>query len=252
LRRVIKFDTEEGSLTLPLHYNHFIQAFIYRNIDETLATRLHEEGYPYEKRKFKLFTFSRLLSYKRRLNINERTITLYDPIYLKIGSLHTDILESLAVHLIKKGEIAINRQKCRFAAVEVEMPVEADGAVLVRAISPITVYSTLFNREGEKKTYFYNPWEKEFAKLVGENLVRKAAAFYEKPPEAEPQNFKIKPVRVSKRNEIIINFKGYWIKGWTGIYELSLPRSYFEIAYNAGLGSKNSQGFGMVEIVRET
>ncbi|HEX30478.1 TPA: CRISPR-associated endoribonuclease Cas6, partial [Candidatus Poribacteria bacterium] len=39
------------------------------------------------------------------------------------------------------------------------------------------------------------------------------------------------------------------IKGWTGVYELDLPEPFFHLAYDAGLGAKNSQGFGMVEII---
>jgi len=35
------------------------------------------------------------------------------------------------------------------------------------------------------------------------------------------------------------------IKVWAGIYELNL-------AYDASLGSKNPQGFGMVEVVNPT
>jgi CRISPR-associated endoribonuclease Cas6 len=40
------------------------------------------------------------------------------------------------------------------------------------------------------------------------------------------------------------------IKGWTGLYEVKLPEPYFRLAYDAGLGSKNAQGFGMVEVLR--
>jgi CRISPR/Cas system endoribonuclease Cas6 (RAMP superfamily) len=32
--------------------------------------------------------------------------------------------------------------------------------------------------------------------------------------------------------------------------ELDLPEPFFLLAYDAGLGSKNSQGFGMVEVVK--
>jgi len=55
---------------------------------------------------------------------------------------------------------------------------------------------------------------------------------------------------VSNRNLVVANFKGTWIKGWTGLYELNLPEPYFTIAYDTGLGAKNSQGFGMVDVVR--
>ena len=41
------------------------------------------------------------------------------------------------------------------------------------------------------------------------------------------------------------------IKGWTGLYEVNLPEPYFRLAYDARLGSKNAQGFGMVGVVDE-
>ena len=41
------------------------------------------------------------------------------------------------------------------------------------------------------------------------------------------------------------------IKAWSGVYELDLPEPFFLLAYDAGLGSKNSQGFGMVEVVKK-
>jgi len=44
-------------------------------------------------------------------------------------------------------------------------------------------------------------------------------------------------------------FKGFIIKGWMGIYELHLPETYLSMALDAGLGAKNSQGFGMVEVI---
>ena len=251
MRICLKLESPAGSITMPVHYNHLVQAMIYRSLDEALARWLHEEGFHYGKRRFKLFTFSRLLSRQRRMDFKGRTITFTGPVLLKVGAMETDILESLAVYLVRFGEAQLNGQTCRFTSVEVEMPVEAEGPVLVRALSPITIYSTLFDAAGKKKTYYYNPWEGEFSQKILENLHRKALAYYGEDEKLPPlDGAYIKPVRVSKRNEAIINFKGFWIKGWTGLYELNLPEPYFTLAYNAGLGSKNSQGFGMVEVVK--
>ncbi len=54
---------ENNFLTLPLHYNELIQGFIYKNLDSWLASKIHDEGFkdPETERKFKFFTFSRLL-----------------------------------------------------------------------------------------------------------------------------------------------------------------------------------------------
>lgn len=131
------------------------------------------------------------------------------------------------------------------------MPVEASGPIPVRALSPIAVYSTLTDAAGKKKTYYYNPWEQEFQVKILENLRHKWAALYKGKDPPSIEGAYIKPVRVSKRNEAIVKFKGTVIKGWTGLYELNLPGPYFQLAYDAGLGAKNSQGFGMVEVVRK-
>ncbi len=251
MRIVLKFEVV-GELKIPLHYNHLVQGMIYRSLDEMIATWYHNEGFAYQKRRFKLFTFSRLLSSKRKIDRKNKELVLSSPITLKIGSMDSKLLESLAIYLVRKGEVELNGTRCRFASIEVEMPVEAKGPVLVRAISPITIYSTLYGKDGSKKTYYYNPWEKEFEIKIKDNLRRKALAYYGKDEELPSlEGAYIRPVKVSKNNEAIVNFKGTWIRGWTGIYELNLPEPYFTLAYNAGLGSKNSQGFGMLEVLKD-
>ncbi|RKX92249.1 MAG: CRISPR-associated endoribonuclease Cas6, partial [Spirochaetes bacterium] len=42
---------------------------------------------------------------------------------------------------------------------------------------------------------------------------------------------------------------GTIIKGWTGTFVLNGNRKILKLAYYTGLGSKNSQGFGMFEVV---
>ena len=55
----IEFENN-GAAEFPIHYNHILQGFIYRTIDERMAAFLHDMGYG-NTRKFKLFTFSRLM-----------------------------------------------------------------------------------------------------------------------------------------------------------------------------------------------
>jgi len=251
VRLTLTFEPRGGQIALPVHYNHLVQGMIYRSLDRALRQWLHQEGFTYQKRKFKLFTFSRLMARKRSYDRKTRQITLYGPISLKVGSTEVQILESLAVYLVKNREVRLNGTPCDFHAIEVEMPVEANGPVLVKTLSPITVYRTLYTADGRKKTYYYSPYEDEFEELLLDNLRRKAMAYAERTGEKIPplQGGAIKPIKVGK--EVIIKFKGTVIKGWTGIFEVNLPEPYFQLAYHAGLGSKNSQGFGMVEVVKE-
>ncbi|MFN7181678.1 MAG: CRISPR-associated endoribonuclease Cas6 [Planctomycetota bacterium] len=45
--------------------------------------------------------------------------------------------------------------------------------VVVKMLSPITIYSTLTKRDGSKKTYYYNPFENEFGQLIRDSGVKK-------------------------------------------------------------------------------
>ncbi len=252
MRIALYFKPTSKELVLPVHYNHLVQAFIYASLDEALARFYHDRGFVYGKRRFKLFTFSRLLARERRFLPERREIAFSGRICLKIGALDERLLESLATYLVRRGRFYLGKNLCVLESVEVEMPVQPKGRLLVRALSPITTYSTLKTPEGRRKTYFYTPFEQEFSEKLLENLKRKARAYFGEGADLPPLNGAyVRAVRVSGRNQAIVNFKGYWIKGWTGLYELSLPGPYFELAYAAGLGAKNSQGFGMVEVVRQ-
>ncbi|NPB09593.1 MAG: CRISPR-associated endoribonuclease Cas6, partial [Thermodesulfobacteria bacterium] len=140
MRIALFFRPENGELLLPVHYNHLVQGFIYASLDEALARFYHDRGFNYGKRRFKLFTFSRLLCRERRFLRETREIALRGRVCLKIGAVDERLLESLATHLVRRGRFRLGENTCELEAVEVEMPVEAEGPVVVRAISPITTY----------------------------------------------------------------------------------------------------------------
>ncbi len=249
MRISISFRPVSLSLTLPIHYNYLVQSFIYRSLGNEIANFYHTEGFSYGKRRFKLFTFSRLFSAKRRILSRSREIVFEGKVCLKIGAMDEDLLESLATHLVRRGSFYLGRNLCELEAVEVEMPVDFKGPLVVKALSPITIHETLTTAEGRKRTHYYTPFEADFSDKILENLVRKAKAYYgEEVPSLTNGNSYVKPLRISRRDEVIVNFKRTWIKGWLGIYELNFPRLYLELAYTTGLGARNSQGFGMVEI----
>ncbi len=249
MRIAITFECKDSKLILPIHYNHIVQSFIYRSLDDMTAKFFHEKGYKFKKRRFTLFTFSRLLCRKRKIIPNKKEILLNGEIVLKLGAVDTKLLESLATYLVKQGEFRLKQNICYLKSIEVEMPIPKSSIYKVKVISPITTYSTLYGPNGKRKTYYYTPFEKEFQEKLFDNLTRKLKAYLGEIEIPELSDSYIKPVKVSKRNEAIINFKGFWIKGWSGIYEIKLPQLYFDMAYNAGLGSKNSQGFGMIEVI---
>ena len=62
--------------------------------------------------------------------------------------------------------------------------------------------------------------------------------------------FKITPFRLDfKKDKKIIIYKGTVIKAWMGSYVLESEPQILELSYYTGLGSKNSQGFGMWDLL---
>lgn len=251
MRIILTFQPIDDTLTLPIQYNDLLQGMIYHNLEESLADWLHNEGVSFEKRRFKLFTFSRLMGQYRIVRDDKgRFITFSGPIRFHVGSVHDEFLSSLADHLIRQSVVLIGEDRCEVASVEVEEMPEVGMPVEVRAISPITVYSTLTAGDGRKKTYYYSPFEREWEEHILANLRRKGEALGWKDDRIRELNEGcVRPIRVRKKDESVVIYHGTVIKGWTGVYELDLPEPFFRLAYDAGLGAKNSQGFGMVETI---
>lgn len=231
-------------LKLPKHYNYLIQCFLYRNIHRSLSDKLHSEGYTYKKRRYRLFVFSRLLA---RIEIANKEITFLDKVKLFVASPLPLFIESLAENLLKKHTFKLNEQEVIIETIEICPRPAFSKISKIKMLSPLTIYSTLRKPDGKKKTYYYTPWESEFSELIKENLLRKYEAFYAKLPNEE--DFSIKPLRVFNNQEKKINYKGTWIKGWLGVYQIQTTEELIEFAWDAGLGSKNSQGFGMFDII---
>ncbi|MBC7093281.1 CRISPR-associated endoribonuclease Cas6 [Candidatus Bipolaricaulota bacterium] len=247
MRVKLEFEPCSERLRLPLHYNSEIQGFIYRNLDRAISDWVHNEGVPLGKRRFRFFTFSRLLG---KYRIEGERIEFTGPVQVHIGSVHEQILESLVKHLLMEEVVWLGKERCELLRVEVEETPKIGGPVLVRTLSPITVYSTLIGGDGRKKTYYYTPMEKDWEEQLLASLRRKAQALgWGEKQLASLGGAHIRPVRVGKQDLRIVKYRETVIKAWTGIYEVALPEPFFLLAYDSGLGSKNSQGFGMVEVV---
>ncbi len=233
----------EGELILPGHHNHLLQGMIYRHLNEVLAQRTHDQGWLDGQRRLRLFVFSRLMGRFRR---EQGQIKFSGPLVLSVASPVSEILESLAMHLMRERWLTLGKSRVELTSVEVALPSTYQRPVFLKALSPITIYSTLTAPNGRKKTYYYAPQEPEFGRLAIENLRRKIRAWTGE--DAPLDGATLRPVKVSNRNLVVARYKGTIIKGWTGIYELDAPEPYFRMALDAGLGAKNSQGFGFVEV----
>ncbi len=233
----------ETPLILPKSHNHLLQGFIYSLLDPLLRKRLHKEGYPYEKRRFKLFTFSRLLG---KVKMFKEYFQFNPPLKLIISSPKDEILQSLAEGLLKSPEVILGKNTVYIDSINVAARSSFNHEVTIKMLSPVTIRSTLYGADGSKKSYYYSPFEKEFCRLIKENLRKKYKIVFNK-NLGHDFEFSIKPQKVPPSCERIIIYKGTVIKAWMGIYEIKGNPEVIALSYDTGLGAKNSQGFGCWE-----
>lgn len=232
---------KEGDIILPLDYNHIVQAFIYRIIDEKLSAFLHDFGFG-ESRKFKMFTFSRLFG-KYSLKKKPGFIIFENEVSLTVSSPYGAFCQSFANGIIKK-KIFLGDNELEVVRAEIN-PIEIKKEeIIIETLSPIVVYSTLLKPEGSKYTVYFHPEENEFVDLLSKNLCKKYRVW--KNENYEDRQIFIKPLRPPKLN--LVRYKDFIIKGYSSSFKITGPIELLQIGIEAGFGSKNSMGFGCVRV----
>jgi len=249
MRIKIQLKSDEN-IYLPVNYNHHIQAFIYNYLGND-ANWLHNKGYSYEKRKFKLFCFSSILQ-KGRIIKSRRIFKFPKRISIIVTSPKQWILQDFSSNLISKEKVELWRNILNIEAISVFKKESFEkNNIKVKALSPIEVHSTFASQLGKRKTYYYSPFENEFSLLINKNMKKKWYANYNQECE---YNISITPLFKDREKETIINYgpeeEQFVVKGWKGRYRLSGDPKILQFALDAGLGSKNSQGFGCIEHIK--
>lgn len=209
-----------------------------------LRTFLHEKGFALGQRKFKLFTFSRLLGHPS-YNRETKTLIFSSPVRLVICSPIDFIIQELGNGFLRSGYVRIGESVLKVCGVAVTDQVVRSNTIKVHMLSPLVVYSTLENGS-QRFTYYYSPFEARFQELVLSNLAKKYLLIYGR--NIGEKEFQIIPTNVNLSDHKVIKYKGTVIKGWMGNYILTGDPQLLEIALHAGLGAKNSQGFGCCEL----
>jgi CRISPR-associated endoribonuclease Cas6 len=250
----IELVSTSSQILLPESYNYFLQSYIYKSISAALAKKLHDEGWEYGKRRFKMFTFSQLYATQSERiasavpsasQHSRRYIRLSSPCWFFLSSPEQQILQELAQSLLEDKEARLGNNILQLSSVTVltspEFSSDEVSTVSIRTMSPITVYKT---DETHHTTYF-SPHDAAFAPYVRENARRKFTAYAGHEPDLA--GFDITPIE-ERDHPVTIDFKGTMIRGYAGRFHLTGSADILRFLYDAGVGSKNSEGCGMIEL----
>lgn len=240
--RMLVVVTVDKPLRLPINYLHILQSIIYHSIGNGngMSTFFHDEGYRFGKRPFRLFTFSWL---QGKYEIEGKQIVFRNQVSFEVSSPENFLILKMMESIHRDGIVFGDN---RYEQVEVLVSDETveEEIITIKMKTPICVYSTM----DDGSTYFYTPEDVEFGEMIDRNFKRKYTAYIGLLPN---MGVRIEPVYVTAKDKVVTRYQGMMLSGYRGIYRLSGQRKYLDFLYQAGIGSKNAQGFGMFDLVEE-
>ena len=231
-------------LRLPIHHQHILQSFVYQSMPLAMADFLHDTGYVWGDRSYKMFVFSRLGGSYRLDSLN-KTISFAVPFHLFLSSPVEGLMAGMAKKLMEAGQVTLQQQSLAISRVELLPPQTVGAVARVRTLSPIVAYSTISLEEGGSYTMYHEPGEAIFDEVVTNNLRNKYQAFFR---GAAPEGEISFTWNTPPKQHIFIH-QGGPIKGYGGEFTVSGPAPLLNLGLAAGFGGKNAQGFGMAQAI---
>lgn len=232
-------------IVLPINYAHILQGIVYKALSEgqlsnsNMTELIHDIGWKFEQRSYKFFQFSGIAGHYQ---ISGKNIIFDDSMSWEIRTPDSMIINSIKSGMEKSGIEYLSSIANNLELTLSDDSIE-DNRLLIRMRTPICVYST--DIEGGKR-YYYAPDEQEFYQAVTENFIRKYYAYTGVLVNA---GIKLSPLNITVRDKQVTKFKGSYLSGWKGDYIVEGERKYLDFLYQCGIGARNSQGFGMFDIM---
>ena len=241
----IKITLENQTQTdfcLSYHYEEYIQAFLYRLNDPEFGDFLHNTGYICDNRTFRLFSFSRILEKPLKVIRDKHKFIFKNPISFIVSTVDNEMLTAMLKSIYAdNGTYRLGQYQVTISALEF-ISAEAADSMNVVTLSPVCVYSTGLLQDGRKRTIYYEPEEKEFSELIRQNAIKKYRAY----KQQEPISSELKVTPLGRCKEVKSLYKGFYIKGYTGRFQLTGSPELIQIILEAGMGGKNAEGKGMI------
>jgi CRISPR-associated endoribonuclease Cas6 len=238
--------TAPAAVFLPWHYLHLLHGFLYAAIARAspeVGGYLHNHGYASGAHRYKMLVFSRL--YPRRAVRRPEGLELEPPIHWWVSSPLASPMEALATSLLTEGRVVLGEASLEVEKLEVEPLPEFSGRVRCETLSPL-VASTGVQRGEKLHKKFLSPGEPIFWQVLEANLRRKAEAL----GMPMPAEVGIRFTPLGEWRSRLLYSQGTQVRGYEGRFIMEGHEPLLRLAYEAGLGERNTQGFGMFRVIR--
>lgn len=230
-------------ITVPWDYRSHLTRVIYsvlREANPEYAHWLHNRGFRWGKRVYRLFVYSDLNF--THWNLSPEGLTDVRWMIWQISSPDVRFSDAFEAGLDRKGgqlELFGTTIKVLDIA-RIEAPEFGSGLVF-HTISPIAVSVADPNRW--RHPIYLCPDEPQFVEALERNVITKWQAFHQS--EWNGGEFGI---RVWKAKQKLVRVFDTDVRAWHLHLQMWGNEELIRFAYDAGLGIKNSQGFGMIEL----
>ena len=226
--------------TLPLAYNELVQGLLYSCWRESFP-ELHDDGFG-TSRMFRLFTFSPLTG-KSTVSGKAKTIRFYDTISFEVRSPIEELLDELAHQLVEKESIRLGSNEMKLVNLQSCDRLIFPKHAVLRMLSPVVAYKTT----DDNHTRYFSPEDQEWLELIQSNVMHKAELF-----ALDCSHDMVAIPKTESLRKHVTRFKGTYVTGWTGDLIVAADPFVMSMLYFTGLGAKNSQGFGMFNMLDES
>ena len=237
----IKIILEKENLVLPLAYQSILQGVIYSMIQSTkLGDYYHDVGYQFDKKVFKCFVFSNIFG---KYTVENNHLIIQDEFYFYLSSQDEKFIKVIYQYLTTHQYLMIQGEKVKIKLINTFEPKYFSDIKLItiKTLSPMLIYSTK-----NDFSIYYTPSDDKANQYILNNLIDKSRA-YGYP--MEQVNFQIKKVDFEKRR--MVKYKHCVYPAYLTQMQVEVDYNTLSFIYNCGLSSKNSAGFGMIEIINE-
>lgn len=259
----------EKNTVVPINYQYPLSAAIYKILSggsTEYSQWLHNNGYLSPTHKpLKLFVFSKLFVARKNRSIQNNSMKIYNfpmcSLYISSPMLE-DFIQNFVVGLFSDQKIEIGGKHSvgRFNIEQVEtIPIpDFNETQLFTCMSPMTI-STAKEDPNDHYEHYIRPSEDNFSEALRKNLIAKYRTIHKKEPSNDNLEFKIDAEYFHRKggdegiSKLITIKEGApeetQVKAFETPFSLTGSKELKTVAYECGIGQRNSMGFGMVEVV---
>jgi CRISPR-associated endoribonuclease Cas6 len=231
-------------ITLPWDYRTDVTKVVYTILrigDPDYGDWLHEHGFRWKNKTYRLFVYSDLVPI--HWNLSKKGLADVQCVTWEIGSPDKRFMDAFMAGIERqRGELQLFDTTFKVVDMVHIEPMELKSGLIFRTISPLSVSSADPNRL--RYPIYLRPDQPEFIEGLQRNLINKWQAFHRR--EWKGEEFGI---RVWNPKQKLIRVFNVNVRAWHLDLQMWGDEELIRFAYDAGLGIRNSQGFGMIEPV---